>query len=122
MEKKETPEGRNLVRIINTTAAENGVLDPLILNPGSHSSIADWILIFNGDNKIHTTAISKYIHTKLKKEYALLPSGQEGEAQGRWILLDYVDVLVNITLPEVREFYELDKLHDKNFRVDPESI
>ena len=46
----------------------------------------------------------------MKKEHGLLPRRVEGVGESRWILMDYLDVIVHIFTPEAREFYRLEQL------------
>ena len=46
----------------------------------------------------------------MKKEHGLLPRRVEGLAEARWILMDYLDVIVHVFTPDAREFYRLEQL------------
>ncbi len=73
------------------------------------SDIADWFVICQGDNIAHNRAIADSIVDGLKQ--MKLPAWHiEGLSDGRWIVLDYSDVVAHIMLPEVREFYALEEL------------
>lgn len=81
----------------------------MVLNPGNQSGIADWIVICQGDNELHNKAIANEILKNLKVKNT--PAWHiEGMEDGRWILLDYTDVVINILLPQLREYYDLEKL------------
>ncbi len=73
------------------------------------SSITDFFVICTGVTEIHTKAIQEGIIEALKDE-SVRPWHIEGATVGRWILIDYVDVVVHIFQPEVREFYGLERL------------
>jgi ribosome-associated protein len=73
--------------------------------PGS----ADWFVICQGDTSVHNTAIFNGIVDGLA-ECGTRPWKKEGEEDGRWILIDFSDVLVHIMLPELREYYDLEAL------------
>ena len=47
---------------------------------------------------------------RLEEEDEETPAGVEGASAGRWILLDYIDLVVHVFLPRVREFYQLERL------------
>jgi ribosome-associated protein len=70
---------------------------------------ADFFVIFQGDNPIHNRAISLNIHGSLRRE-GVVPLHIEGEDQGRWIVIDYFDVVVHIMLKDVRRLYALERL------------
>jgi len=46
----------------------------------------------------------------MKKEHGMLPRRVEGQSEGRWILMDYLDVVVHIFTPDTRTFYGLERL------------
>jgi ribosome-associated protein len=71
---------------------------------------ADYFLICSGRSDRQTRAIHDGIHQGMKAEHGLLPQRTEGVAEGRWILLDYLDVVVHIFTPEMREYYRLEQL------------
>lgn len=80
-----------------------------LFHPGKKSTIADWFLICEGTNEIHTRAIGNAILYGLKEKNN--PAWHhEGFEQGRWILIDFIDVVVTVILPDLRQYYELDKL------------
>jgi ribosome-associated protein len=70
----------------------------------------DYFVISAGNTDRQTKAIHDRIHEGLKKDHGLLPRRVEGLAEGRWILMDYLDVVVHIFTPDAREFYRLEQL------------
>lgn len=81
----------------------------LALDP-SESSLTDYFLICSGTNERQNVAISDEIEYRLKNEYGTLPNSVEGRRQGEWVLMDYVDFVVHIFMPEKREYYGLEQL------------
>lgn len=81
----------------------------LALDP-AESSLTDYFLICNGTNERQNVAISDEIEARLKKEFQTLPNSVEGRRQGEWVLMDYVDFVVHIFLPERRAYYGLEQL------------
>lgn len=80
------------------------ILDIRKINP-----IADYFIIVSGNSTTQVVAISDEIEEKMGKDgFNLL--GKEGYKSGRWILLDYGDIVVHIFHRDDREFYNLDKL------------
>jgi ribosome-associated protein len=71
---------------------------------------ADYFLICSGRTDRQTRAIHDAIHAGMKSTYGLLPRRVEGLGEARWILMDYLDVVVHIFTPETREFYRLEQL------------
>ncbi len=73
-------------------------------------SYTDYLVVATGRNARLTRRIMEEIGFKLKSEYGLLPAGVEGSADGEWILMDFLDIIVHVFTPEAREFYRLDVL------------
>lgn len=90
-------------------ALERNARDPLVLDLRGLSDAADFFLIASGDSDVHTRAIADNLVERLE-DRDVRPAGVEGRGPGRWILLDYIDVVVHIFLPRVREFYQIERL------------
>ncbi len=70
----------------------------------------DYFVIATGGTDRQVKAVHDRIHENMKKEHGLLPRRVEGVSESRWILMDYLDVIVHIFTPEAREFYRLEQL------------
>ena len=81
----------------------------LALDP-SESGLTDYFLICTGTNDRQTVAITDEVELRLKREFNTYPNSVEGRRQGEWILMDYVDFLVHVFLPEKRAYYGLERL------------
>ena len=81
----------------------------LALDP-AESGLTDYFLICTGTNDRQTVAITDEIELKLKREFSTYPNSVEGRRQGEWILMDYVDFIVHVFLPEKRAYYGLERL------------
>ena len=81
----------------------------LALDP-TESGLTDYFLICTGSNDRQTVAITDEIEIRLKREFATYPNSVEGRRQGEWILMDYVDFIVHVFLPEKRAYYGLERL------------
>lgn len=97
------------MKIIHKSIVNKKGKDTVILNVKGISPITDYIVITSGDVPIHTQAIADEILKNLK-EKGELPLNVEGLSEGRWIVLDYGDVMVNLFIPELREYYNLEWL------------
>lgn len=80
-----------------------------ILDLRKITSITDYFVICSGDADVQVRAIAETIIEKLKQE-DIRVWNVEGFETGRWILLDFVDVVVHVFLQEAREFYGLERL------------
>lgn len=90
-------------------ALERNARDPVVLDLRGISDAADFFLIASGDSDVHARAIADNLVERME-ERDVRASGVEGRGPGRWILLDYIDVVVHIFLPRVRDFYQIERL------------
>ena len=73
------------------------------------SSIADYMVIASGRSTRHVAAIANKLGERLKKEAGILPR-IEGLPAADWVLIDAGDVIVHLFRPEVRSFYNLERM------------
>jgi len=73
------------------------------------SDVADYMVICSGRSTRQVAAISEKLVDKLKQELSLV-SRIEGKDTGDWVLIDAGDVIVHVFRPEVRDFYQLEKM------------
>jgi len=82
----------------------------VILKLKGISQMTDYLVISQGNSGRQNKAIADAVQENLKKEFKMRPLGVEGMQQADWILVDYVDFVVNIFLPETRNKFALEKL------------
>lgn len=73
------------------------------------TAMADYMVICSGQSTRQVAAISEKLTDRLKQEFGRF-SKVEGKDQGDWVLIDTGDVIVHVFRPEVREFYQLEKM------------
>jgi ribosome-associated protein len=73
------------------------------------SDMADYMLICSGRSTRQVVSISEKLADRLKQDYGFLCK-MEGKETGDWVLIDAGDVIVHVFRPEVREFYDLEKM------------
>ena len=100
---------RRLAHLAGEFALEKKAFDIKILDLRKLSSVCDFFVICSANVEIHAKAIADGIMENLQKR-GIGFWHNEGYQACRWILLDYVDVVIHIFLPKVREFYALEKL------------
>jgi ribosome-associated protein len=83
--------------------------DVVILDLRGLSDVCDFFVLGTGLADVQVKAMAESVRRGLSKA-GQKPVGSEGESQGRWILLDYVDVVVHALKPEVRDYYQLERL------------
>lgn len=71
------------------------------------SSLTDYILIASGRSDRQVRAIAEGVRLDMKKKHEIEPFAVEGMNEGRWVLIDYGDVMVHVFQEPVREFYDL---------------
>jgi ribosome-associated protein len=99
-----------LAQLVAGYAADVKAIDPVELDLRDVLGYTDYFVIATGNTDRQTKAIHDRIHQGMKNEHGLLPRRVEGLAEARWILMDYLDVIVHIFTPEAREFYRLEQL------------
>jgi ribosome-associated protein len=81
----------------------------LMLDLSEVSDATDYFVIASGSSDTHVRAIAEHVLEELKKE-GVRAHHVEGLQQGRWVLLDYIDFVVHVFHPVLREFYQLERL------------
>jgi ribosome-associated protein len=74
------------------------------------TTICEYFIIADAESERQLKAIMENIEMKVKEAFKLKPLHIEGTQTAQWIVLDYLDVIVHLFLPEAREFYALEKL------------
>lgn len=85
-------------------------------------AVADFFIICEATTNIQVKGIADFVQDKLKEACGEIPFKQEGYQHAKWILVDYVNVVVHVMQPETRKFYRLEELwsdapltgHDEN--------
>jgi ribosome-associated protein len=70
----------------------------------------DWLVVATGQTGRQTKSIAEEVRKRVKEETGRFARRTEGEREGEWVLLDYLDFVVHIFTPQAREFYRLDRL------------
>lgn len=98
-----------LARIAGRLALSKKGFDVRVLNLKGLSSVCDYFVITSGEADIHVKAIAESIDEGLA-DMGERPYHIEGQEEGNWVLLDYVDVVVHVFRERTRQFYALEKL------------
>ena len=113
-------DSNGLVELAAVACDDRKAGDIKLLKVDEVSSIADWILITEGLSDVQVRAIVNNVEKTLKDKANLIPLRKEGINEGKWALLDYGDVIINVFQPNDRKFYDLESfwsngvLHDFN--------
>ena len=106
----QAPAPDELVRLVAGIADEKLGEDLVALDVGELVSYTDFLLICTARNERQAKAIHDEVYALLKREHGLLPANVEGLSEARWILMDYLDCVLHIFVPELRDRYRLEVL------------
>src|SRR6184192_2024065 len=114
------------LRLVTAALADRKALDPMVLDLRGLTAAADYFVIVSGTTPRGASAsmrcsamprtwasdvrgMAEHLMEALAPR-GVVPHHVEGLTQGRWVLLDYVDFVVHVFHPELREFYQLERL------------
>ena len=89
-------------------ALDKKAFDVKVLDIRGLSTIADYLVIATGTSDKQVVAIADSVRTGLKKYGKAID--MEGAKEGKWVVIDYGDVIVHVFLEEMRRYYNLDEL------------
>jgi ribosome-associated protein len=104
-----SPESVHLVHEAAAAASDKLAVDIVAFDVSEQLAVADAFLICSAPNDRQVKAIVDAIQERLGGE-GVKPAHREGERENRWVLLDYLDVVVHVQHEEERDFYSLDRL------------
>jgi ribosome-associated protein len=104
------PDGATLAHWAAGYAADVKAIDIVELDLRAVLGYTDYFVICSGGTDRQAKAIHDRIHEGMKKQHGILPRRVEGLRETRWILMDYLDVIVHVFTPEARDFYRLEQL------------
>ena len=88
---------------------DNKAEDIVQIDLRGKTAMGDYMVICSGRSSRQVAALAEKVVEELKSSYGVL-SKMEGKETGDWVLIDTGDVIVNVFRPEVREFYQLEKM------------
>ena len=106
---RKPPAITGVLRLILGALDEAKAEDIRQLDVRKLTDITDFMVIASGTSHRHVHAMAERVREAARKKQ-LSPIGIEGEAENDWILIDYADVVVHLMMPQVREFYSLERL------------
>lgn len=101
-------EKTDILSIVQKVLDDNKAEDIVVIDLEGKTSIAEQMVVASGTSNRHVAAISEKLMEALKK--AGCKATIEGEVKADWVLIDAFDVIVHIFRPEVRAFYNLEKM------------
>ena len=106
---KESIDGKERLLLCINASLKRKAKNLTILNVKEVSSFADYFIICSGTSDRQVQSIAASIRENLK-EYGIIPLGIEGESLGKWVLMDYEDVIIHVFYEPIREFYDIERL------------
>jgi len=103
-------QAKEMVLLAVDYALDKKGMDLLALDVRELSSLTDYLLLISGRSDRQVQAIAENIRTEFKHHHNMLPLAIEGMDKGRWVLLDYGEIMVHVFQQPVREFYDLEGL------------
>jgi len=100
---------KRIAELAAEAADDKKAFDIEVLNVEGLTIIADYFVLCSGNTDKQVQAIARAVEEKLDEE-GVYPKQIAGKDNGRWILMDYADVIVHIFHKREREYYELDRL------------
>ena len=105
-------DGIELARICAQVAEDNKGEEIVVLDVRGISSFTDFFVITSGRSTRHVQALAESMENELRSK-RIKTSRAEGLQEGKWVLLDFGDVVVHVFYYDQREFYDLEGLwHD----------
>jgi ribosome-associated protein len=93
---------------VQSSLEDDKAEDTVVIDLTNKSSIADYMVIASGRSQRQVGAMAEHLREKLKKQLSRV--SVEGETRCDWVLIDGGDVIVHLFRPEVRAFYNLEKM------------
>ncbi len=103
------PEKPELLSWVEAACADRKAVDGVVLDLRQLSDATDYFVVVSGTSDTHVRAIAEHVVEDLR-DRGVKAHHIEGLAGGRWVLLDFVDLVVHVFHPALREFYQLEGL------------
>ena len=118
--KPKNPSLRQLA-LIEKILDDGKAVDVFVIDLAGKSSIADYMVVASGSSNRQINALAEKLVRGLKTAKYGTP-GVEGLSQGDWVLLDAGDVIVHLFRPEIRAFYNLEKMWEVALPDDGQNV
>lgn len=112
------PASIEALRIAARAAEEKQGTDLFAVDASDAMGLIDGFLVVSAHNERLVNAVADGIEDTLREQAGMKPVRREGRASGRWILLDFGDIVIHVQHEEDREFYALDRLWSQAPRIE----
>ncbi|MBM3830444.1 MAG: ribosome silencing factor [Verrucomicrobia bacterium] len=103
-------EAKRLALLCRELADNKKAEQIVVLDVRKLSSVTDYFVICSGTSDPHLRAIVGELEDRLREDHGIKARAQDGADGGRWVVMDFFDVIVHVMHPEVRELYDLEGL------------
>jgi len=110
--------GEAIVTAVAAAMVDRKAEEIAIFDMRGVSTVSDWFLICSANGPVHGRALAQGIVSDLR-DRRQAPVYHEGVEDGRWALIDYVDVVAHVMIPELREYYQIEELWHQGRRCGP---
>ena len=101
---------RDLAKKILELLQESKAEEIVLIDVRETSNLADYLFICEGRSQLHCRGIAQNVAFRLKHQ-GDVHLGIEGELEGNWALLDYGNIILHVFHPEIRKYYNIEKLY-----------
>jgi len=98
-----------LLEVVLRTLEDSKAKDVTVLDVRGKTSMTDFMVVASGTSERHVKSLASHVAEEAKK-HETQPICVEGEDVGEWVLVDLGEVIVHVMKPQIREFYQLEKL------------
>ncbi len=116
------PEAITAANVAAGAIAQKKGLSIALLDVSSLVVLTDVFVIASGTSNRHVKTLVEEVEFVLKSDHERRPLRREGEAHGRWVLLDYGDMVVHVFDEETRDYYDLERLWGDAPRLDFDQV
>jgi len=101
-------DSESLARLAAEASDDRKAVDIRLIRVDEVSSLADWFVISSGLSDVQVRAIARSVEDQIEEATGRLPLRREGQKEGKWMLLDYGEVIVHVLTPTERSYYDLE--------------
>ena len=109
----EVMQVENLRKLVVQILEDMTAQDVKVLDVRQLTDVTDIMVIASGTSVRHVKSMAYRVRDEAREKTGVRPIGVEGEDQGDWVLIDLGDVVVHIMRPETREYYDLERLWNR---------
>jgi ribosome-associated protein len=110
-------QSSELLSVVLEALDDGKAKDVKVIDVRAKTSVTDYMVIASGTSERHVKSLADQVVEKAK-EHAVPPLGVEGQNVGEWVLVDLGDAIVHVMKPQIREFYQLEKFWQGDYRTE----